>query len=31
LIIAFVLAALNYFYSTLYRKVLYRIIPCCNL
>ena len=30
IIIAFILSVINYFISAIYRKALWRIIPCCN-
>jgi hypothetical protein len=30
MVIAFVLAVINYIISGIYRKALWRIIPCCN-
>ena len=30
IVIAFILAAINYIVSAIYRKALWRIIPCCN-
>ena len=30
MVIAFALSAINYIISCVYRKALWRIIPCCN-